>query len=92
MQHIDWLEKARRLVAQTFASQGAEADEGFCETLLVRDGFYCGRCFSLSTMRAVWFAEENVVKFYGRNGEFLMARPVGEEECEATIGATAEAA
>lgn len=73
MQHVDWLERTRRLVSETFAAHGADPDEECYETLLVRNGFYCGRCFALNDFRAVWFAEENVIKFFGRNGEFLQS-------------------
>jgi len=76
MQHVDWLERTRRLVSETFVAHGADPNEECYETLLVRNGFYCGRCFSLNDLRAVWFAEENVIKFYGRNGEFLRSLAV----------------
>lgn len=34
------------------------------ESILIRDEHYCGRRFSTSTHRAVWFIEEDQVKIY----------------------------
>ena len=39
------------------------------ESILIRDGFYCGRRFELGSHRAVWFLEEDVLKIYSRQGE-----------------------
>jgi hypothetical protein len=41
------------------------------ETLLIRDGVYCGHRFCRNDYQAVWFIEENQVKFYGPGGELL---------------------
>ena len=77
MQHTLQLETIREIVLREFSQLGAdEAD--FFETVLIRDGFYCGRCFTASDIRAVWFAEENLVKFYGKDGEYLDSRDVDQ--------------
>ncbi len=85
MQHATLLDKVRELVSQTFVAHDLADASDYCETLLVREGFYCGRCFTCDTMRAVWFAEEDVVKFYGADGEFLKA-----ESLTATSDLTAD--
>jgi hypothetical protein len=73
MQHTHQLEAIRDVVSRAFAEySGFEAE--FCETMLIRDGFYCGRCFTCDAIRAVWFAEESLVKFYGEDGQFLESR------------------
>lgn len=72
MLHAQQVETVRQLVRQTFQAHGA-ASEAIIEKILIRDGFYCGRCFSCDSMRAVWFIEENSVKFYHRDGSFLFA-------------------
>ncbi|GAA5509913.1 hypothetical protein [Novipirellula caenicola] len=38
------------------------------ESLLIRDGFFCGRCFRTETFRAVWFIEEDELKIYSNSG------------------------
>lgn len=39
------------------------------ESILIRDGFYCGRRFNLGSHRAVWFFEEDALKIYAAGGE-----------------------
>jgi hypothetical protein len=39
------------------------------ESILIRDGFYCGRRFDLGSHRAVWFLEEDELKIYSRQGD-----------------------
>lgn len=38
------------------------------ETILIRGGLYCGRRFDAAGLHAIWFLEENLVKFYGPQG------------------------
>ncbi|WP_149752693.1 hypothetical protein [Rubripirellula obstinata] len=50
------------------ADQPGSTDEVDCviaiESILIRDEHYCGRRFSTSTHRAVWFIEEDQVKIF----------------------------
>ncbi len=78
MQHSELLELVRQHVRATFTTQGVEDLDDCCETILIRDGFYCGRCFAYDSYRAIWFVEENVVKFYGSDSEFLLSHPIDE--------------
>ena len=41
------------------------------ESILIRDGFFCGRRFQLGKFRAVWFIEEDQVKIYGADGSLV---------------------
>jgi len=41
------------------------------ETLLIRDGCYCGRRFVAGSFSAVWFIEEGEIKIYGPAGTLL---------------------
>ncbi len=79
MQHTFQLEAIRDVVTKKFAEYASPEVE-FSESVLIREGFYCGRCFSSDALRAVWFAEEQIVKFYGGDGEFLEARNVDTTE------------
>ncbi|HUG68553.1 MAG TPA: hypothetical protein VMM76_12440 [Pirellulaceae bacterium] len=76
MQHAQLLESVRQHVRRTFTAQGIEDADDCCETILIRDGFYCGRCFACDSHRAIWFVEENVIKFYGADGAFMFSRPL----------------
>lgn len=66
--HATQMLEIRALVEQTFLGLGAAPDSTPLESILVRDGYYCGRRFDCDGMQAVWFAEENEIKFYGRDG------------------------
>ena len=71
MQHTQLLDLVRQQVRVTFQSQGSPILGDWCETILIRDGFYCGRRFTAENRRAIWFHEEQVIKFYGPDGDFL---------------------
>ncbi|NND99873.1 MAG: hypothetical protein HKN47_21340 [Pirellulaceae bacterium] len=38
------------------------------ESLVIRDGFYCGRSFDLGAYRAIWFVEEDELKIRDKTG------------------------
>ena len=64
----DVMHKVRQQIRGTFAQLGASTDREIQETILIRDGFYCGRRFECDGMHAIWFMEENQIKYYGRDG------------------------
>jgi hypothetical protein len=41
------------------------------ETILIRDGYYCGRRFHTDQHRAVWFIEEDELKIYDHQDRLL---------------------
>jgi hypothetical protein len=41
------------------------------ESILVRDGFYCGRRFDFGDYQAVWFVEEGMLKVYTAAGDLI---------------------
>jgi hypothetical protein len=47
------------------------------DTLLIRDGRFCGRSFRTSQHMAMWFA--GLVQFYGADGEMLRTIVLGSE-------------
>lgn len=71
MQHAQLLDTVRKQVRTIFAAQGVADLDDCCETILIREGFYCGRCFACDSHRAIWFVEEKIIKFYGADGEFV---------------------
>lgn len=78
MQHSEKLARIRHSVARIFRAYGVSDDEPSVETILIRDGFYCGHRFTCGGLRAVWFLEEDVIKVFGGDGEFLQATHVDE--------------
>ena len=80
MGHQQQVDAVRKAVHQ-YLSQGAEfASADCCETILVRDGFYCGRSFSFEGQRAVWLVDELQVKCFDELGNLTACLPVPERE------------
>ena len=54
------------------ASADSDASEGgWTESLLIREGFFCGRSFVTKHHRAVWFVEEDELKIRDQSGEIV---------------------
>lgn len=71
MPHAQLTESVRRLVANTFAPSAADGCPVMRESILIRGGAYCGRRFETARGHAVWFVEENQVKFYRADGRVV---------------------
>jgi hypothetical protein len=80
MHHTQLVEHIRQLVKDTLTEQGVRQLDELCETILIRDGFYCGRCFTCGEFRAVWFLEENVIKFFCRKSGLVFTCSAGPSE------------
>jgi hypothetical protein len=68
----------RRIINATVADLGHKTKECM-ESVLIREGYVFGRQFRFEGVRAIWFADEEVVAFYGNNGQLLGARTVAAE-------------
>src|SRR5262245_32920613 len=79
MGHMDQVEDVRRQVRAELVKLGASQDDGLLETILIRDGHYCGRRFRMDDFQATWFLEENEIKYYGRDGAVLQTIAVGHQ-------------
>ncbi|TWU27100.1 hypothetical protein Pla52o_09600 [Novipirellula galeiformis] len=68
------LEAVRNRLCQWVSDQGADAETEhvsskiLSESMLIRDGFFCGRCFRTAEYRAIWFIEEDELKIYSHSG------------------------
>jgi hypothetical protein len=80
MQHALLLEQVRESVKRAFAAHGLTSFADFSEAILIRNGYYCGRSFTCGGLRAVWFAEENRLKLFGRNNELLLSQPATDSD------------
>ncbi|MCR9116334.1 MAG: hypothetical protein NXI22_05195 [bacterium] len=77
--------RVRQLICDRLAHFGADAAAELTETILVREGYYFGRRFEQDGLQAVWFVEEEQIKFYHRDKSLL-------EVCEIGVDASREAA
>jgi hypothetical protein len=71
MHHARMTDTVRCLVAQTFLELGIANPHEVRETILIRGGSYCGRRFEAEDASAVWFWEENQLKFYRGSGAIV---------------------
>jgi hypothetical protein len=69
MPHAQLTEAVRRRVAQVFADLGVPGSDALRESLLICSGAYCGRRFDAAAGHAIWFVEEDQIKFYGADGK-----------------------
>jgi len=87
MHHAQLLELVRQIVRETFASHGTDSLDDWCETILIRDGYYCGRRFTCGDLRAIWFIEENSLKIFSQEVGLLCSQSVAEVESTRTVAA-----
>lgn len=73
------LAKIRSAIASELLALGAGDVADLRETILIRDGVFCGRKFQCQGYSVVWFMEENEIKFFGPTGQLL--RAASPEQC-----------
>lgn len=67
------VEKIRLAIAEQLIQLGVQATESLHETILIRNGLFCGRKFQCEGHEVVWFIEEDELKFFSPCGELLKA-------------------
>ncbi len=65
------VERIRLVIAQQLSQLGATGTDSVGESILIRDGLFCGRKFRCSGYQVVWFIEEDEIKFFSPCGELL---------------------
>jgi len=71
-------EQIRDLARSVLMELGAQADGKLRETTLIRHGNYCGHRYRLGTVEAVWFIEEDELKFSSASGGTLRTMVASE--------------
>lgn len=74
------LQIVRQRVAEWLTSHGYAVPEEISESILIRDGFYCGRRFKLDECTAVWFTEDDQIKIYDSESKLLTSFMASEAE------------
>ena len=64
MPHAQRIDEIRRQVTVNFARMEVSEPGQFRESILIRKGSYCGRRFEADGAYAIWFLEEDEIKFY----------------------------
>ncbi len=68
MHYAHLTEEVRQHTRRRLEALGAAPGAELIETILIRDGYYCGRRFECDGFSAVWFVEENELKVHHRDG------------------------
>lgn len=72
------LSAIRRLLEAWCRERQPEVAEEMSESILIRDGYYCGRRFKWGDFTAVWFAEEDQIKLFDANGHLIESLAIEE--------------
>ena len=83
MDQVQVLAQIRSIIQEKLNRLGSLADTVPGEAILIRDGFFCGRRFYSDGLEAVWFIEENQIKFYERDGGILEVLEITPESLRA---------
>lgn len=67
---VPQIETIRQAVRESLAAQGCDTSD-IHEAILIRQGMYCGRRFECDAGSAVWFIEENQIKYFGSDGAVI---------------------
>ncbi|MHB0959023.1 MAG: hypothetical protein ACYC6N_12640 [Pirellulaceae bacterium] len=71
MHYVPRMDQIRSLIQQTFTEFGSLPERMPREAMLIRDGYFCGRRFEADGLQAVWFTEEDEIKFFDRSGAIV---------------------
>ncbi len=67
------VDKIRLAIAEQLSSFGVQNTAALHETILIRNGLFCGRKFQCDGHEVVWFIEEDEIKFFSPCGDLLLA-------------------
>ncbi len=73
------IEYIRNLVRRSLQDLGLADAQPTGETLLTLAGYYVGREFKFTGVRAVWTASQENIKFYDDDGEVLRVMALDEQ-------------
>lgn len=85
------IEKVRHTLQRWYEAEREPSEIQFEESILIRDGFYCGRRFRFDQYSAIWFIEENQLKIYDQQGALQLTVSL-DEACIPTSGLVSKAA
>lgn len=89
MNAITPVERIRAAIAQQLSQMGATGTNSVGESILIRNGLFCGRRFQCSGYQVVWFIEEDEIKFFSPCGDLLKSTSaiacIREHEAQSTL-------
>lgn len=70
------VERVRSAIAAHLSRLANQPVASLHETILIRNGLYCGRKFQAAGYEVVWFVEEDEIKFFGPCSNLLTSDSV----------------
>jgi hypothetical protein len=67
------VERLRLSICEVLSQFAKRSVVSLHETILIRNGLYCGRKFQAEGFEVVWFVEEDEIKFFGPTGDLMQA-------------------
>jgi len=77
------IERIREAIGSQLVSMGVSDLDTLRETILIRNGLYCGRKLECQGHTVVWFVEEHQIKFFGPCGNLILA--TSPDQCLAAV-------
>jgi hypothetical protein len=71
MSNSQRLAHVRNLITEWFREHGHPEVDRIDDSILIRDGFYCGRRFTVGDCTAVWFIEPDQIKLFDAENQLL---------------------
>lgn len=71
MHHAQRILHVRQMVHDTLRRLEGQPEIEPHESVLIQDGYYCGRRFVSDQMEAVWLFEDDQLKFYHADGTLV---------------------
>jgi hypothetical protein len=70
------VDRVRKAVNGRLAQMSGSEPNSVYETILIRNGLFCGRKFQWQGYEVVWFMEEDEIKFFSPCGNLLTAESI----------------
>lgn len=66
-------ENIRERFVRYLAEMGIHTNQPIRETIVIKNGYYCGRKFIVEDFSLVWFVEENQLKVFQPDHQLMLA-------------------
>lgn len=77
--HANLTEAVRSAVRERLAARLNSSEVTYSETVLLREGNYCGRCFRWGGWAAIWTLESTEIRFYDSQQRLIDSVPTPSE-------------
>ena len=84
LDHATLTEAVRTAVRHRLGERMTETDATYSETVLLREGNYCGRCFRWGGWAAIWTLDAGEIRFFDADRRLIESLPAPTDSDETT--------